>query len=45
MRETRLGPNTPNPLQRRRAASEFLTLVLFFGIVYTGAVLAHGYGL
>lgn len=30
---------------RRRAASEFLTLVLFFGIVYTGALLAHGYGL
>ena len=30
---------------RRRAAFEFLTLVLFFGIVYTGALLAHGYGL
>ena len=45
MREQRPDPNMPNPDQRRRAASEFLTLVLFFAVVYTGAVLGHGYGL
>lgn len=36
---------SPNPIGRRRAASEFLTLLLFFGVVYTGALLGHGYGL
>jgi hypothetical protein len=30
---------------RKRIATEFLTLVLFFGTLYTGALVAHGYGL
>lgn len=31
-------------MPRWRLVREFVTLVLFFGTVYTGALLAHGYG-